>query len=97
MFKVRDPVLAARNATDAELLTKRWEKQVDIRYFPIFFPSEAEAPEFYKNGQYRPPLSWRLTDNEKQAIQDGWSAIKNQVNIQKIKELWHETWKMPKD
>ncbi|MEH2151486.1 patatin-like phospholipase family protein [Nostoc sp.] len=101
MFKVRDPVLASRNAKEADLLAKKWENKVDIQYFPIFFPSESEIPpefavsEFYKDGRYRPPLSWKLTDREKQAIQDGWAAIKTGKNIQKIKQLWHKTWNMP--
>ena len=103
MFKVRDPVLAARNAKEAELLIKRWknqlekENQVNIQYFPIFFPSKSEAPEFYKDGQYQPPLSWKLTDEEKEAIQRGWKAIevRRGGTIQKIRELWHGDWNMP--
>ncbi|MEH2299153.1 MAG: patatin-like phospholipase family protein [Nostoc sp.] len=103
MFKVRDSVLASRNAKEADLLAKKWENKVDIQYFPIFFPSESEihakflASEFYKDGRYRPPLSWKLTDREKQAIQDGWTVIQTtgENNIQKIKQLWHETWNMP--
>jgi hypothetical protein len=47
MFKVRDPVLASRNAKEAKLLKERWERYkdsvegnpVDIQYFSIFFPS----------------------------------------------------------
>lgn len=102
MFKVRDSVLASRNAKEADLLAKKWKNQVEIQYFPIFFPSESEIPpecavsEFYKDGRYRPPLSWRLTDREKQAIKDGWTAIKTGESIQKIKHLWHDTWKMPR-
>ena len=101
MFKVRDPVLASRNAKEADLLAKKWENKVDIQYFPIFFPSESEispkfpASGFYKDGRYRPPLSWKLTDREKQAIQDGWTVIQTGKNIQRIKQLWHETWNMP--
>lgn len=110
MFKVRDPVLAARNATEANLLIEKWknqvkkEDQVDIRYFPVFFPSKSEAPEFYKDDQYQPPLSWKLTDKEKDAIKKGWEAIakekatiKSAKVIQDIRKVWHETWKMPKD
>lgn len=103
MFKVRDPILASRNAKEADLLVKKWKNKVDIQYFPIFFPSKDEISsdnaksEFYKDGQYSPPLSWRLTDREKRAIRDGWEIIKtrNNNNIQKIKQLWHETWNMP--
>lgn len=101
MFKVRDSVLASRNAKEADLLAKKWKNHVDIQYFPIFFPSESEIPsdcavsEFYRDGRYRPPLSWRLTDREKQAIKDGWTAIKTGESIQKIKHLWHNIWQMP--
>ncbi|MDZ8096480.1 MAG: hypothetical protein RMZ42_31760 [Nostoc sp. DedQUE05] len=92
MFKVRDPVLASRNAKEADLLVKKWENKVDIQYFPIFFPSESEnaVSKFYKDGRYRPPLSWRLTDREKEAIKEGWEAIKTKENIKKIKQLWHK-------
>ena len=107
MFKVRDPVLASRNATEAALLKDRWKGQVDIQYFPIFFPSSDEVLEklelFNDKGQYRPPLSWRLTDGEKLAIQEAWKAIakegtsiKSAKVIQNIRKQWHETWKMPK-
>jgi hypothetical protein len=97
MFKVRDPVLASRNATEAELLIKRWKDQVEIQYFPIFFPSESEAPpesavsKLYKNGRYRPPLSWRLTDQEKQAIKDGWEAIKEEKKFKKLNNCGTES------
>lgn len=100
MFKVRDPVLASRNAQEADLLAKKWQGQVDIRYFPIFFPDDLqhkdlEISEFYCNGKYRPPLSWKLTDKEKKAIKNGWLVIKNESTIQNIKELWQKTWNMP--
>ncbi|MBD2213012.1 patatin-like phospholipase family protein [Nostoc linckia FACHB-104] len=101
MFKVRDPIQANRNATEADLLKNRWKAYqdksenkdgVDIQYFSIFFPSEEDAPEFYKNGRYQPPLSWRLTDKEKKAIQEGWNEMKKGRKIQAIKKLWRETW-----
>lgn len=104
IFKVRDPVLASRNAKEADLLAKKWQNQVDIQYLPIFFPFEpkiqkecSKVSEFYKDGRYQPPLSWKLTDQEKQAIKDGWTAIQKGETIQKIKELWHDTWKMSQD
>ncbi|BAY75028.1 hypothetical protein NIES25_14450 [Nostoc linckia NIES-25] len=102
LFKVRDPILASRNAQEAEFLAAKWQNKVDIKYFPIFFPSLSDIPQvsditaFYKNGRYQPPLSWKLTDREKQAIKDGWTVIKTdeEGTIQKIKKLWHETWNM---
>jgi Patatin-like phospholipase len=95
LFKVRDPILTSRNCTEIELLQKRWEKQTDIQYFSIYFPSQSEAPEFYsQEGQYRPPLSWKLTSKEKQAIKEGWKTIKNQAQIQELKTLWRDDWGM---
>ena len=93
VFKVRDSILASRNAKEAELLAKKWENQVEIKYFPIFFPP---ASGFDHQGKYRPPLSWRLTDQEKQAIKEGWKTVQAGETIQKIKHLWHELWKMEK-
>ncbi|MDF5709252.1 MAG: hypothetical protein PUP90_16700 [Nostoc sp. S4] len=100
VFKVRDSVLASRNAQEAEFLAAKWQNKVDIQYFPIFFPSFSDRPEvsdvtaFYKNGRYQPPLSWKLTDREKKAIQDGWTVVKTGETIQQIKQLWYETWNM---
>ena len=104
LFKVRDPILNARNLTEVELLSQqKWqevnqtcqEHEIDIQYFPIFFPSQEEAPKFYnKQGEYQPPLSWKLTEKEKQAIQDGWDAIKGKEQIQNLKTLWRDTWNM---
>ncbi|MDJ0531968.1 MAG: hypothetical protein QNJ70_05635 [Xenococcaceae cyanobacterium MO_207.B15] len=105
IFKVRDSIFNARNCTEVELLQKKWEQvsqacqeqEIDIQYFPIFFPSQEDAPEFYnEQGEYRPPLSWKLTKKEKQAIQNGWDAIKEKEKgqIQKLKTLWRDTWNM---
>jgi hypothetical protein len=102
LYKVRDPILAARNATAAETLKQVWQqKHIEIQHFSIFFPSKSEAPSFYKNNQYQPPLSWKLTDKEKQSIKAGWQAYayndsgKPQSIVGEIKKLWHQTWQMP--
>jgi MFS family permease len=108
LFKVRDPILAARNSTEAELLVDEWKHQTDIKYFSIFFPSmkelfpnngKNEEKAFYRNDEYQPPLSWKLTDLEKEAIAKGWKVKASDPNgvIQDIKRLWHNEWKMPKD
>ncbi|PSB00658.1 patatin-like phospholipase family protein [Merismopedia glauca] len=94
--------------------------RVEIVYHPIFFPSSSELKEasktyledsnvdisefFDRNGEYQPPLSWKLSDGQKKAIQAGWEAIanpnatiKSAKVIQDLKQLWHETWQMPQD
>jgi hypothetical protein len=96
LFKVRDPILTTRNSTEVEMLQKQYpQEQIDIQYFPIFFPSKEDAPEFYsEGGEYQPPLSWKLTKKEKQAIKRGWEAIKDTKQIQDLKKLWKDDWGM---
>ncbi|MBR8827506.1 MAG: patatin-like phospholipase family protein [Gomphosphaeria aponina SAG 52.96 = DSM 107014] len=105
VLQVRDSILNSRNLTEVELLQKQWqevnvleqicrEQQIELEYFPIFFPSQEEAPAFYnQQGDYQPPLSWNLTTKEKNAIKDGWKAITNKETIQAIKNLW-QRWEM---
>jgi hypothetical protein len=61
--------------------------------------SELKVTSFYDSDQYQPPLSWKLTDNEKQAIKAGWEAYSSQPQgvVEEIKKLWHQTWEMPRD
>ncbi|NEQ40324.1 MAG: patatin-like phospholipase family protein [Okeania sp. SIO3I5] len=100
LFKVREPILTSRNSTEVELL-EQWQKarqddeQLEIEYFPIFFPSITES--FYSaEGEYEPPLSWKLTKKEKDAIRKGWKDIveKDKSTIKKLKNLWLEKWNM---
>ncbi|MBO3457483.1 hypothetical protein G7B40_004205 [Aetokthonos hydrillicola Thurmond2011] len=93
MYQVRDPINTARNCAEVEIFQEKYNNQkddnIEIQYFPIFFPSKKEAPEFYsKQGEYQPPLSWKLTKREKEAIKNGWIAIKDQKQIQELKKLW---------
>jgi hypothetical protein len=98
IFKVRDPILNARNLTEVEIFTQkiRQEVQIDIQYYQISFPSLEDAPEFYsQEGEYRPPLSWKLTQKEKDAIKRGWNEIASKgKQIQQLKKLWRDDWKM---
>ncbi|NER33650.1 MAG: patatin-like phospholipase family protein [Oscillatoria sp. SIO1A7] len=110
LFKVRGPILNSRNLTEVELL-KEWQKtreahkKIKIEYFPIFFPSMTEniraKESFYsKKGEYEPPLSWKLTNNEKKAIKAGWDTITEESKtekpsrFEKLKKLWLDEWNM---
>ncbi|NEQ77549.1 MAG: patatin-like phospholipase family protein [Okeania sp. SIO2C9] len=121
LFKVREPILTSRNLTEVELL-KEWQNarqndgKVEIKYFPIFFPSITEEAKlglktaeqevtpdlkakqsFYSaEGEYEPPLSWKLTKREKDAIREGWEQIvtDKEGTIEKLKNLWLDKWNM---
>jgi hypothetical protein len=97
LFKVRDPILNARNLTEIQIFQEKikTKNKIDIRYCQIFFPSLNDAPEFYsEEGTYQPPLSWKLTKKEKNAIKKGWQAIVRKPIIQDLKKLWQEEWDM---
>ncbi|NET46346.1 hypothetical protein [Okeania sp. SIO2B3] len=95
LFKVRGPILTSRNLTEVELL-QEWENarqnggKVEIEYFPIFFSFDSEE------GEYEPPLSWKLTKKEKNAIRKGWNKIvtDKEGTIEKLKNLWLDKWNM---
>ncbi len=86
LFSVRDTTQLSRVSTEVELLQKRWANQVKIAYCPIFFPKNG------KNGEYKPPLSWTLTEKQKQNIKNGWCGIKEEIGKQ-IGEQIGEEWK----
>ena len=85
-----------QNQATTQSVKEQDNKQDDkIEYIPIFFPSLTEEDgknvEFYRNGEYEPPLSWKLTQSEKQAIRNGWEHIKDDPNILKIKAAFDKT------
>lgn len=86
LFSVRDTTQLSRVSTEVELLQKRWANQVKIAYCPIFFPKNG------KNGEYKPPLSWTLTEKQKQNIKNGWCGIKEEIGKQIGKQIGEE-WK----
>lgn len=83
---------------------------LDFHYYSISFPSkeklenwrsqqdasyQEKAIEFYnQQGDYEPPLSWKLTQRQKHEIREGWQAIQDSQPIQDLKKLWHEDWQM---
>ena len=86
LFSVRDTTQLSRVSTEVELLQQRWKNQVKIAYCPIFFPKNG------KNGENKPPLSWQLTEKQKQNIKNGWCGIKKEIGEQ-IGEQIGEEWK----
>jgi len=67
---------------------KRWRSQQDSN-------SQKEGTEIYnKKGEYEPPLSWKLTQRQKDEIKEGWEAIQHSKPIQDLKKLWNEDWNM---
>lgn len=110
LFRVRDSTQTARNEAAIKLLVQRWQKQgVDIQHVPISFPSfqqvqhmkkefdrSLQRPYFFDaHGKYDPPLSWKLTNAEKQAIKYAWEMIAAdpQSEVQTLCRIWSD-WGM---
>jgi hypothetical protein len=86
---VRDSTQVARNQKEADLLKNRWAGKVEIQSHTIFFPSGVSSK------LYNPPLSWKLTERQKQNLQNAWDELQNSSVINAIQNLWHNTWGMP--
>jgi hypothetical protein len=84
VFAVRNSTLISRNFKEAELLAKKWQNQVDIKHFMISFPEG-----------FNQPLSWRLTEKQKNNLKLAWQKITETPNFQNLKNLWKENWEMP--
>ena len=92
---VRDATQIARNIRSLELLEDKWiTKGVKIENFSIAFPLGKlnQKGEFEK---YNQPLSWRLTKQQKQNLEDAWtndSTIKHTVEC--MQKFWDgkEPW-----
>ena len=101
LYNVRDSTQIARNQEEAELLQEVWKnkkegkqkegKQVDIQPFTIFFPD---------NEKYEQPLSWKLTQKQKDNLEKAWKDIVDKQDpkstFNRIKYTWQEEWEIPK-
>ncbi|NEN87594.1 MAG: patatin-like phospholipase family protein [Okeania sp. SIO3H1] len=60
-------------------------------------PELKAKQSFYSaEGEYEPPLSWKLTKREKEEIRKGWNKIVTvkEGTIEKLKNLWLDQWNM---
>lgn len=83
---MRDSTQVARNLKEAELLKNRWEGKVNIEPFIVFFPEG-----------YNQPLSWKLTEDQKESLRRAWEDVKRSPTFLEIKKLWQDKWKIPQE
>lgn len=76
IYNVRTASQAVRNDTDLSLL-KQSLAGSGVRLESIPFELEKESP-----------LSWKLTDREREEIQAGWRTQRNQAQLQEFKRLF---------
>lgn len=102
---IRDSTQIARNWREIELIKDKWisdpprigqalrERQVDFRTCYIDFPEG-----------YNPPLSWRLTGQQIDNLQEAWNNATTQADFIALRKLWRnsdtdqhgrENWNLP--
>ncbi len=85
---IRNSTQIARNQIFAQLLNDRWPEEIED--FTISFPKFKEVKD--ENGKkipYNPPLSWRLTKNQKMNLEEAWqkdSTIRD--TVEQMKMFW---------
>ncbi len=89
LFGVRDSTQVARNLKEADLLQSRWKDEVEIKPYIVFFPNGSTST------LYNQPLSWKLTENQKQNLRDAWAELRIHPVIDDIKDLWRNKWNIP--
>jgi hypothetical protein len=109
LFKVRNSTLNARNYKELDLLKDAYDGKVDIRIVPINYSSEndenTESEEQKDKKNENTPLSWKLTNKQKDNIDQAWEfylqseawdnhSKPNSYNKEGLKQIW-KRWGMP--
>lgn len=84
VLKVRSSTQTASDALSVKLLKDFWHKQgVEIANFSISFPKEID----------KQPLSWQLTEEQKEAIKQGWKDFTEYKDEEKVIKALQKKWK----
>lgn len=98
VYSVRDSTQASRNSKEVELLAKRGKRKgIDIKSFAISFPER----NLTTKKEYKQPLSWKLTEEQKENLQSGWEDVKQSQTFQELRDLWQgqgqDQWNIPRN
>ncbi|NCQ95079.1 MAG: hypothetical protein GPJ13_07940 [Microcystis aeruginosa W11-06] len=94
VYSVRDSTQASRNSKEVDLLEK---EGIDIKSFTISFPER----NLTTKKEYKQPLSWKLTEQQKENLRSGWEDVKQGQTFQKLRDLWQgqgqDQWNIPRN
>jgi hypothetical protein len=94
ILNVRTSTQVARNTVDVRRMVERWRGKVDIEPVTLRFQlDEHGLAEFLgSGGEYEPPLSWKLTEPQKEAIRRAWKQMAGEEPSDTIKQI-DKFWK----
>lgn len=83
VLNTRTSTQVARNEAEVESLLGNWNNKLDIKRVQIQFKAE-------KSGE-KPPLSWKLTYEQKKDIAEAWDILKREENgaLDEIRTFWN--------
>jgi hypothetical protein len=89
ILNVRTSTQVARNTVEVRRLVERWQGKVDIEPVTLRFQlDEHGLAEFLgSSGAYEPPLSWKLTEPQKEAIRRAWKQMSGEEPSDAIKQI----------
>jgi hypothetical protein len=79
LLSVRDTGQISRNDEDVELFTRVWQSRVSISTATLQFCTEGDVT--WRNA---PPMSWRMTRDQKSAIAVQWKKEQGSANMKRI-------------
>ncbi|MDJ0658625.1 MAG: hypothetical protein QNJ42_03960 [Crocosphaera sp.] len=90
---VRDATQIARNIKEADLLKTTWndDRGIKIKNFTISFPYAKTKANQEQREPYDPPLSWRLTEEQKRNQDEAWKTDPMiRQTVADMKKFWQE-------
>jgi hypothetical protein len=85
LLNVRSSTQTANNAVAIKLLRQKWQEKVEIADFSITFPRDFDK-------KYSAPLSWKLTEAQKDAIMKAWMYLAEYQDEERIIEKIENQW-----
>lgn len=83
IMNVRTSTQVARNDAEVASFFKQWENKLDMERVVVRFKADEPGKT--------PPLSWKLTWDQKEDIAQAWNILKNEKNgaLSKIRAFWN--------
>ena len=92
MFSIRRSTQTARNSVELENLIDYWnerlsDRDVRLEAAKLIFP-EILKGTFQTFEVYTPPLSWKLSEAQKRAVEQGWNELLKGDEWRKLVSIW---------
>jgi hypothetical protein len=90
LVNVRNSTQTARNDAELELLDGICGEEVTLERVSLRFTLQDDGARAFRGlgGTYQPPLSWKLTATEKNAVHEGWERLEGGSDLELLDKVW---------